>query len=151
MGDFAWLLEKLSDPLVLFGLAGQFVFMLRFVVQWLATERRGRSHVPLAFWYLSLGGGLMLFVYGWLDRDPVILLGQSLGLGIYARNIWLIQVRHARFRKRRALQPAPLAHGDALRPAAADVRLAASGAGPARAQGSLPDGAPPLSDPALRR
>lgn len=97
-----WLFERILDPLVIFGLAGQGVFMLRFLVQWFASERRGRSYIPVAFWYISLAGGVMLFVYGWIDRDPVIMLGQSLGLGIYLRNLWLIHNRAARYRARRA-------------------------------------------------
>ena len=100
-----WLFEKLTQPLVLFGLLGQCVFMLRFVVQWLASERRGRSYVPTAFWYISLAGGLMLFTYGILDEDPVILLGQSLGIGIYARNLYLIHARQRRYRARRNATP----------------------------------------------
>ncbi len=96
-----WLIEKLAHPLVLFGLAGQLVFMLRFVVQWFASEARRRSYVPDAFWYLSIAGGVMLMIYGWIDRDPVILLGQSLGLVIYVRNLWLIHSRRSRYRDRR--------------------------------------------------
>ncbi|TWT41943.1 lipid-A-disaccharide synthase [Phycisphaerae bacterium RAS1] len=88
--------QKLGQPLVLFGFAGQFVFMLRFVVQWLSSERRGRSHVPIGFWYLSLAGGLMLLIYGWLDEDPVIMVGQGLGLAIYVRNLMLIHRERAR-------------------------------------------------------
>ncbi len=88
---------KLLHPLVLFGFAGQFVFMLRFLVQWYVSERRGRSTVPLAFWWISLAGGCMLGTYGLLDRDPVILLGQGLGIGIYARNLVLIYRRRARY------------------------------------------------------
>lgn len=91
----AKLTEKLSRPLVLFGLAGQGVFMMRFVWQWYVSEKMGKSHVPLGFWYLSIIGGVMLMVYGLLDLDPVIILGQSLGLGIYVRNLVLIH-RHAR-------------------------------------------------------
>jgi lipid-A-disaccharide synthase-like uncharacterized protein len=70
--------------------------MLRFVVQWYVSERLGRSHVPLGFWYLSIVGGVMLLIYGVLDVDPVILLGQSLGLAIYARNLVLIYRERAR-------------------------------------------------------
>lgn len=104
----AWT-EKLAHPLVLFGLAGQCVFMLRFVVQWLASERRGRSYVPIGFWYLSILGGVMLLIYGILDEDPVILLGQMLGLGIYIRNLVLIYRESARLRRLNALagEPAP--------------------------------------------
>lgn len=86
----AWLVDRLLNPLVIFGLAGQFVFMLRFLVQWFVSERLGRSHVPIAFWYLSIGGGIMLLIYGVFDEDPVIILGQALGLLIYARNLVLI-------------------------------------------------------------
>lgn len=102
----AWTLDKLLQPLVLFGLAGQCVFMLRFVVQWLASERRGRSHVPIGFWYLSLTGGVMLAIYGVLDEDPVVILGQSLGLGIYTRNLVLIYRRRALSRRLQAQRSA---------------------------------------------
>jgi lipid-A-disaccharide synthase-like uncharacterized protein len=93
---FAKLAQKLLNPLVLFGLAGQVVFMLRFVLQWYVSERLGRSHVPLGFWYLSIAGGVMLMIYGVLDVDPVILLGQTLGLAIYVRNLVLIYRERAR-------------------------------------------------------
>lgn len=106
MGDF-WFFEKLRNPLVLFGLLGQCVFMLRFVVQWLASEKRGRSYVPVAFWYFSLGGGLMLLTYGIAVQDPVWVLGQSLGIGIYSRNLYLIQSRAWR-RRRRAAEAAEM-------------------------------------------
>jgi lipid-A-disaccharide synthase-like uncharacterized protein len=108
----AWLSEfvaRLVHPLVLFGFAGQFVFMLRFLVQWYVSERRGRSTVPVAFWWISLAGGLMLATYGLLDRDPVILLGQGLGIAIYVRNLVLIYRRRSRLRTRsvRSFAPAP--------------------------------------------
>jgi len=99
-----WFFEKLSSPLVLFGFAAQAVFMLRFVVQWFASERRGRSYVPIGFWYLSLLGGLMLFTYGLLDHDPVVMLGQALGLAIYIRNLVLIHTRRLRYRQRRVAE-----------------------------------------------
>ncbi len=97
----SWFFEKLLDPLGLFGLLAQFVFMLRFVVQWFASERRGRSYIPTAFWYLSLLGGLMTFVYALLRRDPVFTLAQALGLIIYLRNLVLIYRRQARISNRR--------------------------------------------------
>lgn len=75
---------------VVFGLSAQAMFMMRFVVQWLASERAGRSIVPVAFWYFSVAGGVMLFAYAVYRRDPVFVLGQSLGLVIYFRNLWLI-------------------------------------------------------------
>lgn len=72
--------------------------MLRFVVQWVVSERLGRSTIPVAFWYLSLAGGVMLCVYAILKRDPVFTLGQALGVGIYARNLMLIRRRQSRYR-----------------------------------------------------
>ncbi len=112
------LLRKLTSPLVLFGLAGQFVFMLRFVVQWWSSEKRGRSHVPLAFWYLSLAGGIMLMIYGVFDADPVIILGQGLGLAIYVRNLMLIYRRRNRAAARLA-EREDAARDDAARDEAA--------------------------------
>ena len=85
--------ELLTNPWVLFGFGAQFMFMMRFVLQWIASERKQRSHVPVVFWYFSLGGGLMLLTYAIQRRDPVFILGQSLGLLIYARNLVLIYRR----------------------------------------------------------
>jgi len=110
-----WFFQRLTEPLVLFGIAGQCMFMLRFVIQWFASERRGRSYIPTAFWYFSLAGGLMVLTYGVLDRDPVIMLGQSLGLTIYLRNLWLIHSRRWRFRQRRTLVERATAPGEAVR------------------------------------
>jgi lipid-A-disaccharide synthase-like uncharacterized protein len=76
---------------VLVGLGGQLLFMGRFLVQWIASERARRSVVPTAFWWLSLGGAAVLLAYALWRRDPVFILGQSLGFGIYARNLWLIR------------------------------------------------------------
>jgi lipid-A-disaccharide synthase-like uncharacterized protein len=104
----AWSIEKFYHPLVLFGFAGQFIFMLRFVVQWFASERRGRSYVPVPFWWISCLGGLMLMTYGILDEDPVVMLGQGLGLTIYIRNLLLIYRRRWRLRQRFGDKPARL-------------------------------------------
>lgn len=80
------------DAWVLFGLLGQGLFATRFVVQWLASERLGRSVVPTAFWYLSLAGGAILFAYALFHRqDPVFTVGQSAGMIVYARNLLLIR------------------------------------------------------------
>jgi len=87
------LVEVFTNPWVLFGLGAQFMFMMRFLVQWIASERKRRSHVPVIFWYFSIGGGLMLLTYAIQRRDPVFILGQSLGLLIYARNLILIYRR----------------------------------------------------------
>lgn len=71
------------------GLLGQAMFFSRFLVQWLASERAGRSIFPMAFWYFSLAGGFLLLVYALWRRDPVFVLGQMTGAFIYLRNIWL--------------------------------------------------------------
>ena len=76
---------------VLLGLTGQGLFSLRFLVQWWRSERAGRSVVPLAFWYLSLTGGLLLLFYAIHRQDPVFILGQLTGVFVYLRNLHLIR------------------------------------------------------------
>lgn len=71
------------------GLLGQGFFFSRFLVQWLASEKAGRSIFPMAFWYLSLSGGFLLLVYAIYRGDPVFTLGQTTGTFIYLRNIYL--------------------------------------------------------------
>lgn len=83
----------------LFGFAGQFFFFSRFLVQWIATEKRGRTHIPVAFWYLSLLGGVILTVYAIGRADIVITLGQGLGCLIYIRNLMIIQKNNAKILK----------------------------------------------------
>jgi lipid-A-disaccharide synthase-like uncharacterized protein len=75
---------------VLIGLLGQALFTLRFLVQWLSSERRGRSYIPHAFWWFSLAGGATLLAYALHRKDPVFILGQGAGLFIYIRNLQLI-------------------------------------------------------------
>jgi lipid-A-disaccharide synthase-like uncharacterized protein len=75
---------------VIVGLLGQLLFTMRFLVQWVTSERQRRSVIPVAFWYFSLAGGLVLFSYALYRRDPVFIIGQSTGLIIYIRNLWLI-------------------------------------------------------------
>ncbi len=72
------------------GIFGQLLFTMRFLVQWLASERAGRSVIPIAFWFFSIGGGLITLVYGLYKKEPVIIMGQALSLFIYARNLMLI-------------------------------------------------------------
>ena len=72
------------------GFLAQMMFSMRFIIQWIASERAKRSIVPEAFWYFSLAGGLMLFAYAIYRVDPVFMLGQGMGLFIYARNLQLI-------------------------------------------------------------
>lgn len=82
------------DTLAILGFCGQALFASRFIIQWIASERRKRSHIPVQFWWLSLGGGVIVTIYGLLRRDPVIIFGQAPGLIVYARNLVLIH-RHA--------------------------------------------------------
>ncbi len=77
-------------PLTIFGYFGQAMFTMRFVVQWIASERAKNSIIPKAFWLFSLAGGIMLLIYAILKKDPVFVLGQSAGLLIYTRNIYMI-------------------------------------------------------------
>ncbi len=107
-------LQKFRDPLVLFGLGGQIIFMLRFLVQWIASERRGRSYIPIGFWYISLFGGMLLLIYAFLNGDPVIMIGQLLGLSIYSRNLCMIFRRRARHRRRAAAGPVRVVLEDPL-------------------------------------
>ena len=72
------------------GLLGQGLFFSRFLVQWIASERRKESVIPLYFWYLSLSGGIILFFYAMHIRDPIFILGQSCGVFVYTRNLVLI-------------------------------------------------------------
>lgn len=72
------------------GFLGQALFTARFLVQWIFSERRGESIVPIAFWYFSVAGGLILLAYAIHRADPVFILGQSAGLVVYLRNLYLI-------------------------------------------------------------
>lgn len=73
------------------GIIGQLAFTGRFLVQWLCSESAGKSVLPVAFWYLSLGGGLILLTYAIHRRDPVFVLGQLTGLFVYVRNLMLVR------------------------------------------------------------
>jgi lipid-A-disaccharide synthase-like uncharacterized protein len=81
-GRFLWLL---------LGFAGQICFSLRFIIQWLASEKAGRSTVPRAFWYYSLVGGLMILAYAIYTRDPVFILAYAFNAFIYVRNLVLLR------------------------------------------------------------
>lgn len=76
---------------VVFGFCAQMMFTARFLIQWIASERAKQSVMPVLFWYFSLAGGVMLLAYALYRRDPVFVMGQSLGVVIYARNLWLIR------------------------------------------------------------
>lgn len=77
------------------GFTGQALFSARFLVQWIASERQGKSVVPIAFWYFSVAGGVTLFGYAVYRMDPVFILGQGMGVFIYLRNLYLIRREHA--------------------------------------------------------
>lgn len=83
MTEFVW---------IMVGLGGQVLFMMRFLIQWLASEKARRSVIPVAFWWFSIGGAAVLLAYAIYRGDPVFILGQSLGFFIYARNLWFIHV-----------------------------------------------------------
>ncbi len=82
-----------------FGLVAQLAFTARFIIQWIVSEREGKSVIPLAFWYFSLFGSTGLLVYAIVRADPIFILGQSLGSIIYLRNLTLI------YRERRRVPP----------------------------------------------
>ena len=73
------------------GLLGQCLFMMRFIVQWIHSERHQKSLIPVSFWYLSLAGGLIVLAYGIHKLDPVIILGQLPGTIVYIRNLIFIR------------------------------------------------------------
>ena len=73
------------------GFFAQLMFSARFLVQWLASERAGKSIMPLLFWYLSIAGSVLLLAYSIHRKDPVFILGQSMGIFIYTRNLYLIR------------------------------------------------------------
>jgi lipid-A-disaccharide synthase-like uncharacterized protein len=77
------------------GFAGQLLFGLRFLVQWVASERKGESIIPIYFWYLSLIGSMILLAYAIFRGDPVFILGQSTGFIVYMRNLMLIYRKRA--------------------------------------------------------
>jgi lipid-A-disaccharide synthase-like uncharacterized protein len=88
--DFFKNLSTEEAIMLVIGFAGQAMFTMRFLVQWLKSEISRKSVIPIAFWYFSLAGGATLFVYALWRQDPVFILGQGTGLFIYARNLWLI-------------------------------------------------------------
>lgn len=81
---------EVDSWILVLGLAGQFLFSMRFVIQWICAEKRRQSVIPVAFWYFSLAGSLLLLTYAILRRDLVFILGQSTGFLIYGRNLYFI-------------------------------------------------------------
>lgn len=82
-----------TPPWLVLGFTAQGMFSARFLVQWIASERKGSSVMPVSFWYLSLAGAGLLLAYAIHLRDPVFILGQSFGLFVYLRNLALIRRR----------------------------------------------------------
>jgi lipid-A-disaccharide synthase-like uncharacterized protein len=78
------------DWWVLLGFVAQAMFTMRFLVQWIASERAGQSVIPLAFWFFSLFGGVLLLVYALWREDPVFIAGQALGVFVYLRNLYFV-------------------------------------------------------------
>lgn len=77
------------DYWTLFGFLAQFIFFLRFIVQWISSEKQKKSVIPISFWYLSVIGALMILIYALQRGDPVFIVGQFFALAIYLRNIVL--------------------------------------------------------------
>jgi lipid-A-disaccharide synthase-like uncharacterized protein len=89
------------DPLwLIVGFGGQALFMMRFVVQWIYSEKHRKSMIPVAFWYFSIGGGVVLLTYALHRMDPVFIAGQAGGLLVYFRNLYFIH--HEKFAEARA-------------------------------------------------
>jgi len=82
------------DWWVVLGFVAQAFFTARFVVQWLASERAGKSVIPMSFWLLSICGGILLLAYALYRRDPVFIAGQSFGVFVYFRNLYFVLREH---------------------------------------------------------
>ena len=72
------------------GFLGQSCFFLRFLIQWIVSEKNKKSTIPVVFWYLSFSGAFLILIYAIYRKDPVFIVGQALGLLVYSRNLWLI-------------------------------------------------------------
>ena len=88
--DYLDIASALDAAWLVIGLSAQLMFSARFVIQWIASERRRESVIPTAFWYFSLAGGVLLLLYGLHRGEPVIILGQVFGIVVYVRNLWFI-------------------------------------------------------------
>ena len=86
-------LSFIESIFLIIGFLGQGIFASRFIVQWIYSERKGKSHIPIIFWYLSIFGGISLLCYAIFRKDPVIITGQMFGIFIYLRNLFLIYRR----------------------------------------------------------
>ena len=103
-----WITTPVSEKAWLgVGFLAQLMFSMRFIVQWIASERARRSIVPETFWYFSMIGGAMLLAYAIYRLDPVFMLGQAMGLIIYSRNIYFIRTHHKSEANAATATPAP--------------------------------------------
>ena len=93
MIEFISSLSKIEIIFLIIGFLGQGLFASRFIIQWIYSEKRGESTIPILFWYLSIFGGIGLLIYAIFRKDPVIISGQSFGIFIYLRNLILIYRR----------------------------------------------------------
>lgn len=84
-------MQDIPTSWLILGFLGQALFSMRFLIQWIYSEKNKRSMIPTAFWYFSLAGGLTLLSYAILREDPVFIVGQGTGLFIYMRNLMLIR------------------------------------------------------------
>ena len=82
--------EHPEKVMIVVGFGGQFLFAMRFIIQWIRSENARKSVIPVVFWYFSIGGGSVLLLYAIWRQDPVIICGQGLGLFIYARNLFFV-------------------------------------------------------------
>jgi len=87
-------MQEIPTSWLILGFLGQALFSMRFLIQWIYSEKHKKSIIPKAFWYFSLAGGITLFSYAILRQDPVFIAGQGLGLFVYIRNLMFIKQEH---------------------------------------------------------
>ena len=90
MFNYFYELSNYEIFFLVIGFSGQALFASRFIFQWIYSEKKGESYIPLIFWYLSIFGGIGLLTYAIFRKDPVIIIGQVFGIFIYLRNLYLI-------------------------------------------------------------
>ena len=95
MTEYLVNLTNIEIFFLLIGFIGQAIFASRFIFQWIYSEKKGESTIPVIFWYLSIFGGLGLLTYAIFRKDPVIITGQLFGIFIYARNLILIYKKNS--------------------------------------------------------
>ena len=83
-------MSKIETWVLVLGFAGQALFFMRFLVQWISSEKQKKSVIPVAFWYFSIGGSTLLLAYAIIRKDPVFIVGQATGFLIYIRNLHFI-------------------------------------------------------------